>query len=440
VAQDKAAQALDVWMNGERVGRWSLLARGQHEFNYDDSWLAREHARPLSISMPLGDAPYRGALVESYFDNLLPDSEPIRARARSRFGAESTRAFDLLAEIGRDCVGAVQLLKSGEEPPSVREIRGKPQTRASIANLLRANVTAPALGQRGEDEFRISIAGAQEKTALLWHEGAWNIPRGTTPTTHIFKQPLGRIGENQVDLSTSVENEWLCAEMVREFGQEIAACQLDQFEDQRVLIVERFDRRLARDQSWWMRLPQEDLCQATMTSAARKYESDGGPGIERIMDLLLGSITAPVDRRRFLEAQILFWMMCAIDGHAKNFSLTLEPHGRFRLTPLYDVLSAYPVVGTGPNKWSQREIRMAMAVSGKHRHYKWDEIRRRHWQSTARKCGLASEIEPILADLVARTPGVIARVSASLPDGFPTDVSDSTLAGLEAASRRLETG
>ena len=88
MAQDKAAQALDVWMNGERVGRWSLLARGQHEFNYDDSWLAREHARPLSISMPLSDAPYRGALVESYFDNLLPDSEPIRARARSRFGAE----------------------------------------------------------------------------------------------------------------------------------------------------------------------------------------------------------------------------------------------------------------------------------------------------------------------------------------------------------------
>src|SRR3990172_13138637 len=158
-------------MNGELVGHWNIAPQGRHEFRYAKSWLEAPGARPLSLSMPLQppDTPYRDARVEAFFDNLLPDSPEIRRRVQARFGTASTSAFDLLTEIGRDCVGAVQLLPSDAPPESIRRIEGEPLKDGAVANLLRATVSPPALGQRDDDSFRISLAGAQEKTALLWH-------------------------------------------------------------------------------------------------------------------------------------------------------------------------------------------------------------------------------------------------------------------------------
>lgn len=389
--------------------------------------------------MPLqpSDIPYRDERVEAFFDNLLPDSPDIRRRIQSRFGTASTSAFDLLTEIGRDCAGAVQLLTPGAQPEGIHSINGERLTEDAIAKILRATVSAPALGHRHDDDFRISIAGTQEKTALLWHDECWHRPHGTTPTTHIFKLPLGRVGNMQADLTTSVENEWLCMQIVRAYGLNAAQCDMAQFEDQRVLIVERFDRRLAQDRSWWMRLPQEDMCQATGTAPGRKYESDGGPGIRDIMSLLLGARTAQADRRIFYKTQVLFWMLAATDGHAKNFSVFIEPGGRFTLTPLYDILSAYPIMGHGANQIAPEKARMAMAVSGKNRHCRWSEIRRPHWLDTANACDVGPEAEQSIIELVELTPTVIEHVSASLPDKFPRGVANPIFEGLDNAAEQL---
>lgn len=430
---------LNVWMNGELVGHWLIAPQGRHEFRYAATWLDTSASRPLSLSMPLqpSDNPYRDERVEAFFDNLLPDSPEIRRRIQSRFGTASTAAFDLLTEIGRDCVGAVQLLAPDDQPEGIHSINGEPLTDDAIANRLRATVSAPALGHRDDDDFRISIAGAQEKTALLWHEECWHRPRGTTPTTHIFKLPLGRVGNMQADLTTSVENEWLCLQIVQAYGLDTAHCDMAQFEDQKVLIVERFDRRLAQDETWWVRLPQEDMCQATGTAPGHKYESDGGPGIRDIMYLLLGARTAQPDRKTFFKAQVLFWMLAATDGHAKNFSVFIEPGGRFSLTPLYDILSAYPIMGHGANQIAPEKARMAMAASGKNRHYRWSEIQRRHWLDTANACDLGPEAEQLIIELVERTPTVLEHVSALLPDDFPKPVSEPVLNGLESAAKQL---
>jgi serine/threonine-protein kinase HipA len=113
----------------------------------------------------------------------------------------------------------------------------------------------------------------------------------------------------------------------------------------KALAVERFDRRYATDRSWIMRLPQEDFCQVLNVPSARKYESHGGPGIADIMTTLLGSATPEQDRYLFMKSQVLFWLLAATDGHAKNFSVFIEPEGRFRLTPFYDILSMYPAFG-----------------------------------------------------------------------------------------------
>lgn len=242
-------------------------------------------------------------------------------------------------------------------------------------------------------------------------------------------------------MTTSVENEWLCSRIVASFGLPVARTEIGTFEERKALVVERFDRRLAPEGTCWLRLPQEDFCQALKAPASLKYESDGGPGIRPIMDLLLGSRAAGHDRLLFLRTQVVFWLLCALDGHAKNFSVAIEPEGRFALTPLYDVLSAWPIIGRGQGKLARANARMAMAAISKNGHYHWDGIQPCHWLSTAHSCGVDSgEMTAILQDLVEKTPRVIADIEAALPAGFPEAVGGPILRGMAFAAKRLEKG
>ena len=265
--------ALDIWMNGVAVGRWERPPNAADRLTYDADWMASPAGRPLSLSLPfsLGAGQsndshrvLRGDAVAAYFENLIPDNERILQRLRDRYSARSTAPFDLLAAIGRDCVGAIQLVPADSAPGDMRRIEARPLDEAGVADVLRHTTMARLPGQRPDDDaFRLSIAGAQEKTALLRHDGKWCIPHGATPSTHIFKLPLGLIGNVQADMRQSVELEWLCMELVREFGLPVAKVEIGRFEDQKALIVERFDRAKASDGDYWLRIPQEDFCQAS---------------------------------------------------------------------------------------------------------------------------------------------------------------------------------
>jgi serine/threonine-protein kinase HipA len=432
------ARALSIWANGERMGTWRISAQGEHELRYDDAWLASESSRPLSLSLPLiRHESHRGAAVHNYFDNLLPDSKYIRERLAQRFRIDSTGAFDLLAAVGRDCVGAIQLLDENDAPENVERIEGAALTEAQVEQLLVQTVASGGLGDEPGDELRISLAGAQEKTALLWHENQWVAPHGATPTTHILKLPIGLVGHHKADFSTSVENEWLCLNILGEFGIPVPRCAMLRFGEQKVLAVERFDRRLHSSGRWLVRLPQEDFCQVLGVPSHLKYESDGGPGMVALADRLAHSVQAQADLETLLSVQLLFWMLGATDGHAKNFSIALLPQGRFRLTPIYDVMSIWPIEGNGPSQISRHKIKMAMAVSGKNRHYKLKEIHRRHFNAMARKCHYGNDAEDLIERILAATPAVIGAVSARLPADFPAIVSDRILAGLANAARSL---
>lgn len=441
MAHRSQQRLLGLWANGLRVGTWQVAANGEDRLTYDPVWLVSSQGRPLSLSLPftIDNAPLRGPQVRNYFDNLLPDSDVIRRRLQTRFRTSSTDAFDLLTAIGRDCVGAIQLLPEGEEPDDVFDIQACPLNEAEIANALRAATAAPlVLGQQqaSDEDFRISLAGAQEKTAFLWHHGQWCRPVGSTPTTHIFKLPLGLVGGRQADMRSSVENEWLCAQILRAFDLPVANCEMARFEEQKVLIVERFDRKLAA-QSYWLRLPQEDFCQATGKSPDAKYEADGGPGVVDIARILQLSEAREQDLRTLLTAQLVFWMLAATDGHAKNFSIFLLPGGRYRLTPLYDVLSAWPVTGTGPNKLDVNRLKLAMAVRGKNTHYRLRDIQRRHFNHMARLCGWGENMDDLIMDCLGRVPHVLEVVAQQLPVEFPMEVFEAIELGMRESAKRL---
>ncbi len=431
-------------MNGVLVGHWRHDAAGE-AFCYDESWLTNEFCRPLSLSLPLSSGTdwVTKSAVASFFANLLPDNAAILKRIAARYRADSTEAFDLLAQIGRDCVGAVQLLPPGQPPTGVMKISGDPMTEEAIAeHLSRVTTTKTLGGQLDEDDLRISIAGAQEKTALLQYRGQWLEPRGTTPTTHIIKLPLGMIAGGKIDFRDSVENEWLCLELARACGFSAAHAEVQVFGPHKTLVIERFDRRLLDDEGipWLARLPQEDFCQVKGVPPDAKYEDHGGPGMRDILDILRGSEDPLVDRAGFLAAQLFFWMLAAPDGHAKNFSVFIEAGGGFRLTPLYDVMSAWPIIGERHDQYRWTKMRLAMALrTGRNAHYRMNEIVPRHWLDLATQNAVA-QFDAVAALLARRVPAAIESVSCCLPQGFPTKVCDSIFAGLTKQVERLKQG
>jgi serine/threonine-protein kinase HipA len=433
-------RALNIWMNGELLGQWTLLGNGTHELIYADSWYRSASVRPLSLSLPMTGQALRGRMVENYFDNLLPDSTEIRRRVQTNFRTGSTSAFDLLTAIGRDCVGAVQLLPIDMEPLRWNSIEAQALSPAEVEQWLGRVVTpGHPMGGNDEESFRISLAGAQEKTALTWHQGQWCKPHGATPTTHIFKLPMGLVGNRQADMTSSVENEWLCAQLAKALGMPVASCEIGQWGAQKVLVVERFDRRMAASGAYWLRLPQEDFCQALGLPSHLKYQADGGPGLRSLAAMLRTSSNATGDLRTLFESQLLFWMLAATDGHAKNYSLSLLPGGAHRLTPLYDILSAWPIAGPGAQQVADDKLKMAMALRGKSPHYHVKTIQPRHFLETAKREGYA-DMEGSMLRMAARVPAALEEIAKQLPDDFPDALFDKVSKGAWTMSRRLQSG
>jgi serine/threonine-protein kinase HipA len=222
---------------------------------------------------------------------------------------------------------------------------------------------------------------------------------------------------------------------VKAFGLPAANSSIAEFEGQRVLIIERFDRHWTKDKRL-LRLPQEDCCQALSVPPTRKYETDGGPGIRAILQFLKGSDTPEADQRAFLKAQVVFWLLGATDGHAKNFSIHLAPGGRFHLAPFYDVMSAQPAVDAGQIR--RNRMKLAMAI-GQHRHYGVDGIAPRHFLQTAKLCNVPqSTVKAIFDELRDTAPKAIETSIAGLPHGFPEALVQSITSGVMARLRTFQ--
>ncbi len=412
---------LRVYLNNRRVGTLSREASGAISFTYHEDWLGWEHALPVSLSLPLRETPYRGEPVAAVFENLLPDSDKLRRLVAEKVGARGIDAYSLLARIGHDCVGALQFIAGDDAAPdSTSKLEGEPVDAAAIEKILTGLSLAP-LGLSSDDAFRISVAGAQEKTALLFHESGWIKPHGTTPTTHILKTQIGQL-PGGIDLSDSVENEYYCLKLTEAFGLPVNAATIETFGDTKALVIERFDRRWTKD-GRLLRLPQEDCCQALSVPPTLKYQNEGGPGMVDVLDLLKGSDTPMEDQEVFLKAQLIFWLIGATDGHAKNFSVFLSPGGSYRMTPLYDILTAQPALNA--RQIERKQMKMAMSV-GNSRHYRFDQIHGRHFVQTAMRSGMSKKrATAIVEEIAAGAPKALESANANLPKDFTSSIVDT---------------
>lgn len=434
MGRNKTTRVLEVYLNKNLVGTYTKSQKGSIAFQYAASWLSHPSPISLSYSLPLTEAPYTGEKVSAFFENLLPEGPETRRKIAQNLGAEGTEAFDLLRVMGRDCVGALQFLEEGSPPPKSRKVEAEPVTDKKIEESLK-NLPSQPLGLRKDRDFRISITGVQGKLAYLRNDGKWMIPLGSTPTSHILKPPMGIVG-NGIDLSTSVENEWLCLKIAEYLGLETARAEIHRFGDRKVLAVERFDRKWSPDKRFLERIHQEDLCQAFGIPSVKKYESDGGPGIPKIMRFLNASDDRVEDRHSFFKAQLIYFILGAIDGHAKNFSLFVTPTG-FKLTPVYDIISVYPALAD--RQIEIKEARQAMSV-GDGRKYKLRDIYGRHWEQTARKSGLSEKDLKRITDELREKIAAGLRNHVALPKGFPEKILEQIIEGTEKAAQRLPHG
>lgn len=423
---------LTVLLNGRLVGHLRMMSSGAISFQYDQDWLDWKYAMPISLSLPLTEQAHKGAPVIFFLENLLPDNQVMRDRVAAKVGAIGTDACSMLEKIGRDCVGALQFVTADTGMDQVWEVKGEPLTGRQIADTLK-NLSAAPLGIEKDDDFRISIAGVQEKTALLRDNGVWKKPTGMTPTTHILKTQLGTL-PNGINLNDSVENEFLCMRFCKAMGVDVAHVEIEDFEETRALVIERFDRKWTGTGSL-LRLPQEDFCQAMGYPPSRKYQSDGGPNVQACIGLLNGSDRPTEDQSVFFKAQILFWILGATDGHAKNFSLFLRPGGGFEMTPFYDILSAQKALDDGQIRHGHMKLAMSQ---GKRKHYRVDEIAPRHFMQSAKLCGFGvSLVENILKDVYEKVPDAMIKVEGQLPKDFPQPLFDAIANGIDTRHRFL---
>lgn len=415
---------LRVLMNDSPVGYLEQAPKGNLTFRYDESWLAREDAVPASIMLPLREEPFAGPAVLAAFDNLLPDSESQRRTISERVRAGGADTFSLLKEIGRDCAGALQFTEEDGQADQYRidpaKLDGEPLDTEALELLLQGLPQSP-LGLTFRDSFRVAVAGAQKKTALLFHDNRWFKPHGVTPTTHILKTQIGKLPTG-TDLSNSIDNEYYCLKLTEAFGLPVAAAEIQTFGATRALVVERFDRNRTED-GRIIRLHQEDMCQALSIHPSIKYERQGGPGVGQVLRVLEGSEDPARDQEIVLKAQLIFWLIGATDGHAKNFSIFVGPSGAFRLAPLYDILTVEPSIVDGSA--GGLDPRLAMSV-GAERQHTIANIEARHFLETAEEARLSREVAiRILYEIAELAPSALAATEANLAPAFSPQIHET---------------
>lgn len=347
---------------------------GTLSFQYDPGWIELKGAFPLSVSMPLTEPPYRQRFIKTFLSNLLPESPAVLEAWEKQYHVSRNNPFGLLKHVGEDVPGALQLVQPDrlaeyQNPGPVRiQWLSIPELADRMA-LLRKDAAAFRLAN---DQGRMSLAGAQAKTALYFDGQRWGVPAGRMPTSHILKPRIP-------GFDGIVENEHLCQDIAARCG--LAAARSFVLElDEPVIVIERFDRLPHPDPERILRrVHQEDMCQALQKLPSEKYQESRGPGVETIVRLLRAvSTVAQEDVWRFIDANIFNYLIGGTDAHAKNYSLLFGTSQQVRLSPLYDLSTQLPYQDKIPQ-------RLAMKVG---RFYEIASIKPADWQSLARHCKL----------------------------------------------------
>jgi serine/threonine-protein kinase HipA len=424
------SEQLHVLVEGRQVAQIRSGKGGRLGLDYDPDWRDSPAGYSLSASLPYAQAAHTQQRVLPYLWNLLPENPAVLQRWGQQYKVSPANPFKLLAHVGADVPGAVQLVPSGR----LEEIQAAPPfcvdwlTASELAGRLQQLRQDAAAVRLPADRGRISLPGAQAKTALYYDARVqrWGVPAGRTPTTHIIKPCVP-------GLDGLVENEHFCQDLASRLQLMAARTSVLQI-DEPYIVVERYDRLPPDSQGEPVRrIHQEDLCQALGLMPQRKYQEDGGPSIAQLVDLLRQVRVPEADVDRFLRANIFNWLIGGTDAHAKNYSLLITAGDRVRLAPLYDLSSQIPYPG-------QVAQRLAMKIG---EHYEIARISAADWRKLAKGCSLDEDHLLTSIESMARVlPEHISSArTQAIKDGLSRTIIDplaqQLTAHAAAACRRI---
>lgn len=376
---------LNVYLNKDFIGVLSKDSNGGICFQYDKK---AKHA--LSLSLPLRENIYPNKDCKGFFNGLLPESEQVRVFIGKRYGINPKNDFSLLQAIGYDCAGAVAFFK--DKPKNLKEfhkIKGKILSETELEKYINELPKKPlAVGS----DKRLSLAGAQDKTAVVTIKNEIAIPDDTIPSTHILKPAIQGFVE-------TIENEYICLKSAEKIGISIPKIEIGKANNTKYFLIERYDREIKDGKI--KRIHQEDFCQASNIPSAYKYQSEGGVDFKRCIEILKSTTKPAVAIKQFVEMMIFNYLIGNNDAHGKNFSILHYDDDTTAFAPAYDILctSVYPEL-------SQK---MAMKIGG---YYESDKIYPRHFERMAKDIGISyTQIKKILKNQCEILPDIVKEVS-----------------------------
>lgn len=387
---------LNVYLNNEFVGVLSKDNNGGVCFQYDES---AKHQ--LSLSLPIRKELYPNADCKGFFNGLLPESEQVRIYIGKKYGINPKNDFSLLQAIGYDCAGAVAFFE--DKPKNLKEyytIKGRVLSDDELEEYINELPKKPlALGS----DKRLSLAGAQDKTAVILKNKKVAIPDDNVPSTHILKPAI-------VGLNETIENEYICLKVAEKLGIKIPNVRMGKANNTGYFLIERYDREIKNGKI--KRIHQEDFCQASNIPSAYKYQSEGGVDFKRCVEILKKTTRPAVSIKQFVELMIFNYLIGNNDAHGKNFSILHYDNGEIVFAPAYDVLctSVYPELSS----------KMAMKIGG---YYESEKIYPRHFERMAKDIGISyTQVKKIIKNQCETLPDIVEEVSNSFDNNIGKDI------------------
>ena len=396
-------ERLIVFLRGARIGYIEFdHETNTREFSYDDEYLSSSAPCPISLSMPLQSEPFDSWRTRLFFENLLPP-DVVRRKLEKIIHHDHDNYFAFLKALGGDCAGAIALYPEGVDPAEHEDVL-RELSEEEADEVFRALSGSPLL-QGIVENYRISVAGAQDKLVVRMKDGRFALPLFGTASTHIVKPEMSRC-------AFSVENECFCQRLAAAVGLLSAESLVSSVRGRQYYVTMRFDRRESGGRV--VRYLQEDFCQAMGVEAERKYQVDGGPSASRCFRFLREHSFGLADQMRFVDFYLYNFLIGNADAHAKNFSF-LTTDGKMAVAPLYDAMSTvvYPTVCST----------MAMEIGDR---YAFPDVSRQSFADFARRCDINPKAVLARLDALAETlPQKAAELGECMSDeGTPSPVFD----------------
>ena len=387
--------SLKVYWNSDFVGVLSKDELGGVCFEYADGV-----KYPISLSLPLRKEVYLNKECRGFFNGLLPEGENVRVAIGKKYGINPKNDFSILKAVGYDCAGALAFFEDEQKNlKEYHEIQGKILSDDELEKYILELPKKPlALGS----DMRLSLAGAQDKTAVIIIDGKIALPEKDVPTTHILKPAIA-------DFKETIENEYICLKSAEKLGIKVPKIQIGHANSTKYFLIERYDRKIENGKL--KRIHQEDFCQAYNIPSAYKYQAEGGVNFKQCFELLRKTSRPAVSIKQCIELITFNFLIGNNDAHGKNFSI-LHHDGLMEFAPAYDILSSgvYPELSK----------KMAMKIGG---YYEPDKILPRHFERFADDVGISyTQLKKIIINQCNILPDIVKEVISGVENTIGEEI------------------